>query len=83
MLPLSKLPCDVTARITGFIQNAPLEDTLRDIGFAEGDEVEVVHPQLKIGKRPITVRLNSTMIALRPEEASNILTDHTLKTSID
>ena len=51
--------------------DAALEDKLREIGFAEGDEVEVLYYG-PLGKRPICVRLNHTMIALRTSEAAVI-----------
>jgi ferrous iron transport protein A len=44
---------------------------LREIGFAEGDEVEVLHIA-PIGATPICVRLNQTLIALRRDEAAAI-----------
>ena len=44
---------------------------LREIGFAEGDEVEIMHYG-PFGATPICVRLNRTLIALRPEEAAQI-----------
>jgi len=44
---------------------------LREIGFAEGDEVEIMHYG-PIAKTPICIRLNRTLIALRPEEACAI-----------
>ena len=44
---------------------------LREIGFAEGDEVEIMHYG-PLGRKPICVRLNHTLIALRPIEAQNI-----------
>jgi len=49
---------------------------LREIGFAEGDEVEILHFG-PIGKKPICIRLNHTLIALRPEEADNIIVERT------
>lgn len=45
---------------------------LREIGFAEGDEVEIIGFG-PIGATPICIRLNSTLIALRPKEASKII----------
>ena len=53
-------------------QNPDLALKLREIGFAEGDEVEVKHYG-PLAKRPICVRLNQTFIALRSEEAEAIL----------
>ncbi|HXI87865.1 MAG TPA: FeoA family protein [Parvularculaceae bacterium] len=48
-----------------------LEAKLREVGFAEHDEVEVVHFG-PLGATPICVRLNQTLIALRAEEAASI-----------
>ena len=44
--------------------NKMLATKLREVGFAEGDEVEVVHLGPLAGK-PICVRLNQTLIAVR------------------
>lgn len=49
-----------------------LAQKLREIGFAEDDDVEVMYFG-PLGGRPICVRLNQTMIALRREEAKAIL----------
>ena len=45
---------------------------LREIGFAEGDEVEIMQFG-PFGATPICVRLNETLIALRPKEAAKII----------
>lgn len=45
---------------------------LREIGFAEGDEVEIIGFG-PFGATPICIRLNGTLIALRPKEASRII----------
>lgn len=50
---------------------ALMEAKLREVGFAEGDEVEVVHFG-PLGAKPICVRLNRTLIALRNDEAAAI-----------
>lgn len=61
------------ARVTGIEpHDAELEAKLREIGFAEGDEVEVVHLGPIAGK-PICARLNETLIDLRTEEARAIM----------
>ncbi|MGF1544181.1 MAG: ferrous iron transport protein A [Parvularculaceae bacterium] len=49
----------------------PLEAKLREIGFAEGDEVETVHFG-PLARAPICVRLGRTMIALRADEAAAV-----------
>ncbi len=51
--------------------DAELEAKLREIGFAEDDDVEIVHYGPVAGK-PICARLNQTLIALRLEEAAAI-----------
>ncbi|MFQ5563207.1 MAG: ferrous iron transport protein A [Parvularculaceae bacterium] len=51
-----------------------LEAKLREVGFAEDDEIEVVHIG-PLGGRPICVRLNRTLVALRAEEAAAIEVD--------
>ncbi|MBI1366004.1 MAG: ferrous iron transport protein A [Alphaproteobacteria bacterium] len=48
-----------------------MEAKLREVGFAEDDEVEIVHFG-PLAARPICVRLNQTLIALRAEEAAAI-----------
>ncbi|MEM9617785.1 MAG: FeoA family protein [Pseudomonadota bacterium] len=60
------------ARVTKISSvDAELEAKLREIGFAEDDEVEIVHFG-PIGGKPICARLNQTLIALRIEEAAAI-----------
>ncbi|MBL4617496.1 MAG: ferrous iron transport protein A [Robiginitomaculum sp.] len=69
---LDQLAQHKPAQITGFEQGKkPLVEKLREIGFAEGDEVEILHRGL-IGGSPLCVRLNSSIIALRKIEASQI-----------
>jgi len=58
----------VTAVKTG---DALLEAKLREIGFAENDEIELVQFG-PVGAKPICVRLNRTLIALRADEAAAI-----------
>jgi ferrous iron transport protein A len=47
---------------------------LREIGFSEGDEVEMVGAG-PFGGRTLAVRLNRTLIALRTDEATHIEVD--------
>jgi ferrous iron transport protein A len=47
---------------------------LREIGFSEGDEVEMVGAG-PFGGRTLAVRLNRTLIALRTDEAMHIEVD--------
>jgi len=72
LLNLSQLSKNIPARITGFTQqNGDLETRLREIGFAEGDKVQVQHRGL-FGGNPITVSLNGALIALRKQDAAII-----------
>ena len=48
-----------------------MEAKLREVGFAEDDEVELLHFG-PVGGKPICVRLNQTMVALRHNEAAAI-----------
>jgi ferrous iron transport protein A len=60
------------ARICGF--HTPQEHEqirLREIGFAEGDLVEILHVGL-FGRSPLNVKLHGTAIAMRPAEAKMI-----------
>lgn len=47
---------------------------LREIGFSEGDDVEMVGTG-PFGGRTLAVRLNRTLIALRIDEATHIEVD--------
>lgn len=68
---------NVVCRVTDISSDDPeLESKLREIGFAEDDEVEVVHHGPIAGK-PLCVRLNQTLIALRTEEAAAITVEAT------
>ncbi len=70
---LDQLPDHQRAQITHFEAEDPaIEAKLREIGFAEDDEVEIIH-RGPLRARPLCIRLNRTMIALRPEEAAYIL----------
>lgn len=67
---LDKLPRNVRARVAGFsTSDAPLVLKLREIGFAEGDEVELLGRGW-LGGAPLSIRLNRTVIALRRNEAA-------------
>lgn len=69
---LDQLPQHKTAQISGFEGgHVSLIEKLREIGFAEGDEVEILHRGF-IGGSPLCVRLNRSIIALRKTEASQI-----------
>ena len=45
-----------------------IELKLREIGFCEGDEVELLR-RGPIGREPLAIRLNRKIFALRSEEA--------------
>ena len=71
-ITLDQLPKNQTARVAGFAEDVTdLVARLREIGFAEDDEVELLH-RGPLGGRPLCFRLNRTMIALRPDEARAI-----------
>lgn len=63
------------ARITGFgAGDQGLVAKLREIGFAEGDEVELLAKGW-LGGAPLSFRLNRTVIALRKSEAAMVLVE--------
>ncbi|RYG36604.1 MAG: ferrous iron transport protein A [Burkholderiales bacterium] len=67
---LDKLAKGQIANVAGF--NAGDENLvakLREIGFAEGDEVELLGKGW-LGGAPLSIRLNRTVIALRKGEAA-------------
>ena len=71
---IADLPLHVRAHITGFCAHNPHDETrLREIGFAEGDYVEIVNVGL-FGRSPLNIRLHGcTSIAMRPREAAMVL----------
>ena len=72
-MTLRDLPRNTPARISGFnARDNELETRLREIGFAEGDQVEALHFGL-FGRNPMSVRLNGALIALRKSEAQAVL----------
>ena len=69
-IPLHQLARGVVARVQGFNDDADtLVAKLREIGFAEGDEVELMGRDW-LGGAPLSIRLNRTLIALRTREAA-------------
>lgn len=77
-MTLDELAKGEIAHITGFqrpeeedVQNVRIVAKLREIGFAEGDEVELLHKGVLFGT-PLSYRLNRTIIALRKREAALI-----------
>lgn len=74
-MTLRDLPKNTPARISGFnASDNELETRLREIGFAEGDQVEALHFGL-FGRNPMSVRLNGALIALRKSEAQAVLVE--------
>ena len=70
---LTDLAQNQSGIISGFDDsNADLCVRLREIGFAEGDNVTPLHFGL-FGKNPISVRVNGALIALRRNDAKAIL----------
>jgi len=67
---LDQLIKGAIGRVTGFDpRDANLVAKLREIGFAEGDEVELLGRGW-LGGQPLSIRLNRTVIALRKGEAA-------------
>jgi ferrous iron transport protein A len=72
---LDELKRNQVAKVLGFASgNEPLVNLLREIGFAESDEVELMHTG-PFGAGPLCYRLNRTLIALRRAEAAHILVE--------
>ena len=68
-MTLDELTKGHIARIASIDDARPdLEAKLREIGFSEGDEVELL-TRGPFGGQPLAVRLNRTIIALRSAEA--------------
>ncbi len=73
-MKLDQLKKGSVARVSGFSSEDAGRLTvakLREIGFAEGDEVELLHTGF-FGGTPLSYRLNRTIIALRKGEAALI-----------
>lgn len=63
------------ARVLAIAAASPeLEAKLREIGFCEGDEVQLL-TRGPLGGQPLAVRLNRRIIAMRKNEASAVLVD--------
>jgi ferrous iron transport protein A len=72
---MDTLTAGVTARVAGFgAGDQSLVAKLREIGFAEGDEVELL-ARGWLGGAPLSFRLNRTVIALRKAEAALVLVE--------
>ena len=71
-MKLSELLPGRTARVSKIEDvSAELETKLREVGFSEGDEVEML-THGPFGGRTLAVRLNRSIIALRGPEAAMI-----------
>jgi len=70
-MTLAELKRGQIASVVGFSGDAIVETLLREIGFAESDEVEILGVGL-LGGSPLSVRLNRTIMALRRNEAACI-----------
>ena len=69
-MKLNELKPGRVARVRGVDSGAAeLEAKLREVGFSEGDEVEMLGYG-PFGGRTLAVRLNRTIIALRGPEAA-------------
>jgi ferrous iron transport protein A len=71
-MKLNDLKRGAVARVRGIeAASAELEAKLREVGFSEGDEVEMLgRGPWPFGWRTLAVRLNRTIIALRVGEAA-------------
>ena len=70
---LTDLSKNESSVVTGFDETDPgLCIKLREIGFAEGDNVMPLHFGL-FGKNPISVRVNGALIALRRQDAQAVI----------
>jgi Fe2+ transport system protein FeoA len=62
------------ARIIMLSAAPELENKLREIGFCEGDTVELI-ARGPLHGRPLAVRLNRRIIAMREDEAGAVIVD--------
>ena len=75
-MTLKELADGCIARVESVAAVRPdFEAKLREIGFSEGDEVEIV-ARGPLGGQPLAVRLNRRIIAVRSEEAAAIGLKH-------
>lgn len=76
--PLTSLLRGRPARVVGFVSGdaiaTDLESRLREIGFHEDAEVELLH-RGPLGGDPLAIRIDRTTIAIRRSEARAILVD--------
>lgn len=66
---LAMLPRAVVARVTGFTGDPLRVERLRELGFIEDIEVELLH-QSPFGGDPLAVRVGAMTVALRRSEAA-------------
>lgn len=77
-MTLRDLPKKTLGRVVGFSSvDEELETRLREIGFAEGDELEIRHTGL-FGRNPMSVRLNGAHIAMRRAEAEAVMVEEVI-----
>ena len=71
-MTLRELKIGQIAKVAGIsASDATLALKLREVGFAEGDEVEMIAFG-PFGGQPLAVRLNRTLVAMRSAEAAAI-----------
>ena len=71
MTTINDLAKGVSARVIAIRDGLEFSEKLREFGFSEGDEVEVLEYG-PLGGQPIAVRLNRTIVAMRSAEAAMI-----------
>lgn len=71
MTTINDLAKGVAARVIAIREDQEFSEKLREFGFSEGDEVEVLEYG-PLGGQPIAVRLNRTIVAMRSAEAALI-----------
>ncbi|WP_395646945.1 ferrous iron transport protein A [Terricaulis sp.] len=62
------------ARVLAVQANPALEAKLREIGFCEGDGVQLI-ARGPLGGQPLAVRLNRRIIAMRDDEAAALVVE--------
>jgi ferrous iron transport protein A len=72
-MTLAELALGATAKVVAVVTaDTDLELKLREVGFSEGDEVELI-ARGPFGGQPLAVRLNRTIIAVRLAEAGAVV----------
>ncbi|MEQ1752678.1 MAG: FeoA family protein [Micropepsaceae bacterium] len=72
---LNDLSPNQKARVRAIVSDEhDLEAKLREVGFSEGDEVEMIGCG-PLGGKTLAVRVNRTLIALRAAEAAMVEVD--------